>query len=415
MDSREARSSQSNRVGEPVASGDAPRSLPAPAGRRLRVGMVLSRCHPDVGGGTEWQARLLSRALARRGHRVVLFAMNPSNAKPAREEIDGFDLVRIPSLVLGGKTRGGGIGTPFLLWRYASALSGEAGGFDVLHAHLVAMPSAAAALAADRLRTPLLLKLACAGPFGDLATLRAAGWRGYGPILRRLVRRADRVVAMTDDLAHEARSFGFPEGRLVRIPNGVEIPVDDPAGEPDPRAPVIVCVGRLARQKRFDLLVEAVAGIAPRFPGLQVHVYGIGEEREALLRDIARRSLDGVVRLEGVEPRERIYRGASLFVLPSDDEGMSNALLEAMARGLPCLVSDIAANREAAADGAAYFPRGDSSALASRIAALLSDPGEADRLGRKARERATEAFSIDAVAARYEALYASLCAERVRP
>jgi glycosyltransferase involved in cell wall biosynthesis len=380
--------------------------------------MVLSRCHPDVVGGTEWQARLLSRTLARRGHHVVLFALDPSNGRPRREEIDGFTVVRVPPISPRRPASRRRDRKPVLIWRYASAILGEAGGFDVLHAHLASLHAAGAAVASLTRGTPLVVSSPAPGPSGDLATLRDRAPL-HGPLIARLVRRARRVIAMTDELAREARQYGYAEERIARIPNGVEIPdllaLGAVAGAPDlepARAVPIVAVGRLDPQKRLDLLIEAVAALAPRFPGVRARLYGEGGQREALARLIEERSLSDRVALAGKEPRERVFRGARVFVLPSDEEGMSNALLEAMAYGVPCVVSDIPANRETAGDAAVYFRRGDSRDLAERIARVLDDPAGSEHLARRARDRAERTFRIEAVADRYESVYESLVTRR---
>lgn len=400
--------------------------------RPFRIGMVLTHCHPDVAGGAEWQARLLARTLALRGHEVVLFALNPLNARPSRETIDGFTIVRVPPLVVRGVSRGGGIGSPILIWRLASAILTENRGFDVLHSHLAGVSTAAAVVAARVRKMPVIVKLACSGAVGDIEKLRSIGLARHGPLIRRLVSRADRVVAMTEELAREAEAFGFRPEQIVRIPNGVELPAIPPLSEegiPFPSAPLagrsgaaaasvpnpgsrasatIVAVSRLVPQKRLDLLVTAVAKLRGQFPGIRALIFGEGSERNELTRLIGSSGAGGAVQLMGRQPPERIYPQTGIFVLPSDHEGMSNALLEAMSWAKPCVVSDIPPNCETAADGAVYFPRGDGEGLAAAVSRLIASADEGRELGKRARERAERAFSIGTIATRYEALYASV-------
>lgn len=104
------------------------------------------------------------------------------------------------------------------------------------------------------------------------------------------------------------------------------------------------------------------------------------------------------------------YARADIFVLPSLAEGMSNALLEAMACGLPCLASDISANAELIQDGVngLLFPVGDARALAKRIELLLSDRALAQGLGDAARKTVEARYTFEHVTEAYQALYLKL-------
>ena len=102
-------------------------------------------------------------------------------------------------------------------------------------------------------------------------------------------------------------------------------------------------------------------------------------------------------------------------MLPSEIEGFSLALLEAMACGLPCIATDAGGNREALANGAGLLvPPGDPAALAKALASLLDDPDAARRMGSAARERAWREFDVRDTIARTEALYETLCARNAR-
>ena len=105
---------------------------------------------------------------------------------------------------------------------------------------------------------------------------------------------------------------------------------------------------------------------------------------------------------------EALFAHATVMVLPSTLEGLSITLLEGMAAGRACLVSDIAPNLEVAAGVAAVFHSGDADALARELAALLEAPSRRAELGNQARERVVRDYSWDVVAERTAALYRSL-------
>lgn len=412
----------------PPATSTTARLLTGSAAARLpfRIAMVLSRCFPDATGGTEIQAHRLARTLARRDHDVRVFGLNSENERPAFEALDGVRIHRVRSLLRAGRPAGGGLGTPLVIGRFVTAIRRAGGRFHVIHSHLASFPTAAAVAAGRMTRARVIVKLAGSGEIGDLATLGRIGWRAYGPIIRAAVRRVDGVVATTDELAAEATNFGFEAPRIVRIPNGVEIP---PLGRLDPGAradmrrslgcadrAVVLSVGRLQKSKRYDLLIEAIDRLRGSVPSTLAIIVGDGPERDALASMVDSRGLRDHVRLAGFVPGPGFYPAADLFALCSESEGMSNALLEAMAHALPSVLSDIPSFRETASnETAVFFTIPDAAALASALSSLLRDQGRAGRLGDAARARARAHFDIERIADAHERLYGALMRGRPLP
>jgi glycosyltransferase involved in cell wall biosynthesis len=136
--------------------------------------------------------------------------------------------------------------------------------------------------------------------------------------------------------------------RIVVLPNPVDLEAIRAAGGAPGQAPAcwlgpgphLLAVGRLAREKGFDLLLEALVTVRERFPRTDMIIAGAGPEEAALKAQCRSLGLEGVVRLPGYVQRPYIfYAGASLFVLSSRYEGLPNALLEAAAGGLPIVAT----------------------------------------------------------------------------
>lgn len=153
----------------------------------------------------------------------------------------------------------------------------------------------------------------------------------------------------------------------------------------------IVSVSRLIRLKGIQYLIEAFKKIPN--PDLKLAIVGDGEfqeELEKLAADDKRIIFTGN---QGGKVLDQLYSNAKLFVQSSEMEGLSISLLEAMAHGLPCLISDILANHQASGLDALYFISKDSKNLEEKIKYALSNQEESDSLGAKAKKRANDLFN----------------------
>jgi GalNAc-alpha-(1->4)-GalNAc-alpha-(1->3)-diNAcBac-PP-undecaprenol alpha-1,4-N-acetyl-D-galactosaminyltransferase len=215
---------------------------------------------------------------------------------------------------------------------------------------------------------------------------------------------ASALVVQTNDVVPWAMEF-LPRNKIWVIPNAVPnrndvnmAPFAPPANEPSLiHQRTIVAMGRLNPQKGFDLLLEAWKTVSPRFPDWNLVILGEGPERsrlDMLAREMPRVSLPGKV-----QHPTTLLRQAGLFVLSSRYEGFPNALLEAMASGLPCLStkcpsgpSDMIQSGE---NGLLVEP-GCSDALAEGLARLLQDNDLRKSLSRCAAS-SVERFSPEVV------------------
>lgn len=204
---------------------------------------------------------------------------------------------------------------------------------------------------------------------------------------RRLLQAARHVIAVSPAVGEFAVRMHPPlAGHVSIIRNGVD-PGEFDGVEPETRPyPYLLAVGRLAPQKGFDILFEAL-GLAAR--PMPLVIAGDGPERDRLLARATRLGLASRVEFLGDVPRERVkrlLRGAAAIVMPSRFEGNPLIALEAMQAGAPLIASDIPGLPEELSDGVTgvLVPPEDACALAGALDRLLGDPANTQRLGRAA-------------------------------
>ncbi|RMF97944.1 MAG: glycosyltransferase family 1 protein [Planctomycetota bacterium] len=230
----------------------------------------------------------------------------------------------------------------------------------------------------------------------------------------------DCYVCVSDSVQRFSVSSGkLPAGKIHVIPNGVD-PSEFASGtSPEPPLPVgrgrfVVYVGRLDAQKGVDVLLHSAAEWLPRYPDVYVLLAGDGPQRTRLQRLAHTLGIDSRVLFLGFRKDiPALLHASELFVLPSRWEGMPNAVLEAMAAGLPVVATDVEGVREVLGDTAPLVPPDNPRELTTQITRILDSPSLAQSIGEANRERAFSLFSWDSVADRYQALWARLLDDEI--
>ena len=244
---------------------------------------------------------------------------------------------------------------------------------------------------------------------------------------RHIARQVDTVIVNAEALRVEGEQRGM-RCRWTLLQNGVDtehfrLDPPDPAARAalglDPQRPVVGTIGRLEDRKGHDQLLRAagtmLAGGNGRRP--QIVIVGDGPLREKLQAQAHSLGVADSVRFVGTVADVRPSLAAmDVFVLPSHAEGMSNALMEAMAAARPVVATAVGGNTEVVVDGktGVLIPPADPAAIADAIAALLCDPDRAAGLGAAAREFVTRRFGARARVAELEQLYEERLALRRR-
>lgn len=202
-----------------------------------------------------------------------------------------------------------------------------------------------------------------------------------------IYRLADKIVYQN---AYEKSCFDkVLANRGYIIPNPIAVNTQ----KEDTEEMIIATAGRLGPQKNQAMLIRAMAQVHEKYPEVKCRIYGEGALREALQQQIRALKLENVVTLEGnvSDIHERLAK-CSIFVMTSSFEGLSNALIEAMMMGLPCITTNFPGVDELIASGenGLLVPLNDHMALAQQIERLIGDRAFAMKLANNAKEYAQQ-------------------------
>lgn len=361
-------------------------------------------------GGAESQMTLLLRELSARNWQCELFVLEAQGPLRAAIEAAGVPI------------HDGGYHSGAARWRKAGQLARALLRLwvlarrvrpDVLHAFLP-LTNFLGAVAGRAAGVPLVLTSRRAlGTHQDRHPL----WRLFDRVANALSHRVtvnSRAVG-EDTVTRDA----IRREKIVLIPNGMEFSRFDASAVTrsamrehlglGPPAQAIVAVGNLLAYKGHDDLVRALPAILDRHPRARLFLAGEDRGLEPRLRRLAD-SLGVLPAMAFLGRRDDIpdlLAAADVFVLPSHEEGFSNALLEAMASGLGIVATDVGGNREALDQGACglLVPAHDPVALAGAVSRLLSNEDERAALGRRAKDSVRARYTVPAMVDAHLALY----------
>jgi L-malate glycosyltransferase len=220
---------------------------------------------------------------------------------------------------------------------------------------------------------------------------------------------AHRVVANSRAAAARLAFEKVPARKIAVIPNGLDL---DRVHARTPPATLrhIVVVANLRSEKGHDVLIDAAAAVLEQFPEARFDCIGGGPARDRLIAHAERAGVAHAVTFLGHQD-DVVARlaAADIFVLPSRSEAFPNAVLEAMAAGLPIVASAVGGILELIDDGRTGLltPAGDPTALADRLMQMMSNPDFANRLGAAARAEAHAHYSFERMVSAFDDLYLS--------
>jgi len=380
----------------------------------IRVCMVSYYFEPDY-SGSSIQAHNLSRYLQRLGVEPLIVSANLSGS-PSRAMKAGVPVFRLPV------ARSASLQVPSFWLSLSVFLVRRRSTIDVVHAH-GGLQHGIASIAGSAAGCKTILKVAMAD--SDLAFGRQG--RLWGAVNRFLARRFHAYIATTDAIKAEFSLHGLDAAKVRHIPNGVDTEVHSPV-DPSrrqalrrelglPAGPVVCYLGIVNERKNVDGLLRIWQ--RTRRLGVDGHLLVVGPAPGGDTNPYYRRLTDfvgqcemgGSVSFVGQRPDAgRLLQASDIFVFPSRQEGMPNAVLEAMATGLPCVVSRGTGSDGVVVDGHTGYAREvcDEDGFAQTVAELMRDETRRVDIGREARRQIVQHLSLEVIAGRYLNLYREL-------
>jgi len=370
---------------------------------------VIRYFHPFI-GGLENNTLTLAAALIKHATTVAIATSRFYRKWPARETIHGVPVTRLPS------PRIKILGSMCFLLSLAYYLIKNRTRYDMLHVFQVGYTAAATILIGRLLRKPTILTLASSGSGGDIRRHLRTPW---GKFFVYVCRLSSRIVVLNKQMYTELATIAYPEQNAVHIPNGVDTTLfytreDEPhggagqIGAADEK--IILYAGRLSTEKGVDFLIRAFSEVRKRIP-VRLFILGDGSEKKNLEKLIQQCHVENKVHLmHAVENVVPFLHSADVFVLPSRFEGLSNALLEAMACGVPVIATRVTGTSEVMQDGVTglLVEYNDTEALANALVFLLTHPEKARELAANAISMIRRLYTLEDAVAKYTMLYQSV-------
>jgi glycosyltransferase involved in cell wall biosynthesis len=368
----------------------------------IKVAMILHSYYPIVGGAERQLQALLPHLRTYGVQAAVLTRRYPGLA--AFELVDETPVYRLPAP--GPKPFAAILfilSAFFRIWRMKP---------DIIHTYDLMSPTSAALLARRLLNIPVVAKVLSGGPRGDIDRIRHRP--GGKARLRSIARQVDKFVVISQEIATELDAIGGTRDRYAFIPNGVDLDRYSPLSVAQkmeirrainlpPEARIVLFVGRLIPEKRPEHLLSIWDVVREQFPNAMLVMVGSGTESEKLQA----MQVEGVHFTGQIDDPRAYLQTADLFVLPSAREGLSNALLEAQASGVPAIVTSIGAAPELIEDGVngMLMAVDDLPALKESVLRMLGNADLRRQFAATGRERVSQKYSLQSTAEQLTNLY----------
>ena len=399
---------------------------PVPSDGSMRIAMVIQRFRPHFSGQGE-QLEALCYQLATSGHEVTILT-SAYDLPSSIESNDRFKVVRLRSSIpLFEKTNlGKRVNGPVFAAQVFTYLTCNPT-FDIVHVHASTDALYTAWLWARLENKPIIFEMTLLD--ADDAVTMLSKQHHFQIIRNFIFRRCDGYVSISPALSTAFRNAGLNANHLQLIPQGVDIDVFAPSerktelkrdiGIPE-TGPIITFIGSLIHRKGFDVLRRAWLTISTMHPDAQLVLVGRDSfedpEQTAFLNKqlelLSRMETSRIHRLGLRDDVHTLLQATDVFVFPSRQEGFGTVMIEAMACGLPCVVTELPGITDFIfgpdSECGVVVKQSDDQALADSVVSLLNNPERATVIGLAARVRVVNRFSIALIADQYVSFYRDL-------
>lgn len=368
--------------------------------------LLINYEFPPIGGGAGSASYNIARWLARLGNEVFVFTSRFQDLK--REEIlDGFKVKRMPVLRRHIDQCSVFEMLSFFISGLANIISTAKSFQPDFSLVFFGIPCGPLGLYLKTLFSiPYIISLRGGDVPGFLPLQLGFYHKMIRPVVRIIWQNSVKVVANSAGLK-ELAQMTSPDLDIAVIPNGIDMEVFKPASGVNRSSPVrLLTVGRLVKQKNLPFLLNAISSInSPLKEKIRLDIVGEGPERSGLEKMIRDMGLTNWATVRGWLPKEKVlefYQKASIFVLPSLEEGMPNVILEAMACELPVLASDVSGNCDLVLPGenGYLFALGHREDFIYYLEKMSGDEALRRKMGKKSRQLASN-YKWETIAKEY--------------
>lgn len=384
----------------------------------MKIAVIGSKGLPPHQGGIEHQCAEIYPRMVAAGHRVDLYARSSYNANSTHGKVStyrGVKVITMPSIKLRG--------IDALACSGMSATLAATKSYDIIHFHAL---GPALFTPVPRLISGAKILTTCHGLDWQRAKWGTLSSKAIKTGEQAAVKFADQLVVVSEALqdyfrqTYNRQSIYIENAPVAYANSDKQFAYGSSLGLERDR--YLVFIGRLVPEKRVDLLLAAFQQLQQQQQANDWKLVFVGDKSDtgsfsSKLLQLANNSPDIIFtgELQGPYLAE-IMRGAGLFVLPSDLEGLPLALLEAMQEGIPAVVSDIPVHRKMMGQGRGItFQAGNLAALTHQLAWAIENPGEMALMARQSKAYVRSHHNWDNITHKYLKLYSSMLNQQLEP
>lgn len=362
--------------------------------------MVVPKYPTPIVGGLEKQAYELSKQLVKQSICVSVLSTKFYEDQKYYEIEDDVVIHRIKS------NRFRILRFIFLIPKIFYFMLLNKNSFDIVHLHTIGLFSLYVLLVAKILNKKIVLKMANVGKWGLLPFKNSL----LGRLQLKIFKTSDVIIAMSNESKTEVFNIGYPLSNIFMSPNGISIPNDTHNIETkESKICNVIFVGRLDKQKNIDNLLRVWSNIqASCKVEARLEICGEGPLEDRLKKLATKLKIKDTVFFRGhIKNIFKNLARSDIFILPSLAEGNSNAILEAMASGLPILASNVGGSMMQVGECGKLYIHDveDNKKLFNNLKELLENKDKSQKIGIKMKIRARDIFSMEKISKGYISMY----------